>query len=133
VRCGACRSRPPAFTYARSAARYEDPLREALRAFKFAGRRALAAPLAGLIIEMGPSCLAVAAPDLFVPVPLHPRRERERGFNQALLLARRLSRAWNVPVRADVLTRAAATRPQTDLTAAAPGQALRSRSADPTW
>ena len=118
LRCGPCRSQPPAFTYARSAARYEDPLREALRAFKFAGRRALAAPLADLIIEMGPSCLAVAAPDLLVPVPLHPRRERERGFNQALLLARRLSRGWNVPVRADVLTRAAATRPQTDLTAA---------------
>jgi ComF family protein len=117
LRCGPCRSQPPAFTYARSAARYEDPLREALRAFKFAGRRALAAPLADLIIEM-PSCLAVAAPDLLVPVPLYPRRERERGFNQALLLARRLSRAWNVPVRADVLTRTAATRPQTDLTAA---------------
>jgi len=118
LRCGACRSRPPAFTYARSAAPYEDPLREALRAFKFAGRRALAAPLADLIIEMGLSCLAVAAPDVLVPVPLHPRRERERGFNQALLLARRLSRGWNVPVRTDVLTRAAPTRPQTDLTAA---------------
>ena len=118
MRCGPCRSQPPAFTYARSAAGYEDPLREALRAFKFAGRRALAAPLADLIIEMGPSCLPVAAPDLLVPVPLHPRRERERGFNQALLLARRLSRGWNVPVRADVLIRVAATRPQTDLTAA---------------
>ena len=117
LRCGPCRLRPPAFTYARSAARYEDTLREALRAFKFAGRRALAAPLADLLVEMAPSCLAVPAPDLLVPVPLHPRRERERGFNQALLLARRLSLGWNVPVRADVLARAAATRPQTDLTA----------------
>jgi ComF family protein len=118
VRCGQCRSRPPAFTYARSAARYEDPLRDALRAFKFAGRRALAAPLGDLMVEMGPSCLGVAAPDLLIPGPLHSRRERERGFNQALLLARRLSRGWNVPVRTEVLTRAAATRPQTDLTAA---------------
>jgi len=109
--------RVPAFTYARSAASYEDTLRDALRAFKFAGRRALAVPLGDLLVEMSLSCLPLPPPDLLVPVPLHPRRERERGFNQALLLARRLGRGWGVPVGAGVLARAAATRPQTDLTA----------------
>ena len=116
-RCGPCRARTPVFTYARSAAQYGGVARDALRAFKFGGNRALAAPLGDLLVELGLSSLPVAGPDLLLPVPLHPRRERARGFNQALLLSRRLGRAWRVPVRADLLARAAPTRPQTELTA----------------
>ncbi len=117
--CGACRLRPPAFAYARAAARYEETVREALHAFKFGGRRAMAAPLGDLLIEATAAPLPEGLPDLLVPVPLHPRRERERGFNQAGLLARRLGRAWGRPVREDVLGRAVATAPQTTLAAAA--------------
>lgn len=115
--CGRCRRRRPPFSYARAAARYGDVARAAVHAFKFGGRRALASPLGDLLAEMGPR-LPVAAPELLVPVPLHPQRERERGFNQSLLLARRLGRLWKVPVRADVLRRKLATLPQTELTAA---------------
>ncbi len=116
-RCGQCRRRPPSFSYARSAAYYGEVLREALHAFKFGGCRALAAPLGDLLIEMGREVLAAADPDLLIPMPLHPRRERERGFNQSLLLARRLGRAWKVPVRTDILARTVATRPQSELNA----------------
>lgn len=115
-RCGACRTHPPAFTYARTAAHYDGVAQEALKAFKFGGRRALAAPLGDLVVEIGRGNLPISAPDLLVPVPLHPARERERGFNQALLLARRVGRAWDVPVEV-MLSRGTATRPQTDLTA----------------
>jgi ComF family protein len=118
-RCGECRRRSPAFSYARSATRYGDVVRDALHAFKFLGRRALAAPLGDLLADMGRQSLPVADPDLLIPVPLHPRRERERGFNQSLLLARRLGRAWTLPVRVDVLARTVATPPQTDLGAEA--------------
>jgi len=65
------------------------------------------------------SSLPVPDPDLLLPVPLHPERERERGFNQALLLARRLGRGWRLPVRADILVRVAPTSPQTELRAEA--------------
>ena len=116
ARCGPCRTRPPAFTYARSAARYDDVVREALHAFKFGGRRALAGPLADLIAETGLASLPVAAPELLVPVPLFPGRERARGFNQSALLARRVGRAWGVPAHRDVLVRAVDTRAQTELT-----------------
>ena len=116
-RCGQCRRRPPAFSYARSAAHYGDVTREALHAFKFGGRRALANPLGDLLVELGPSILPVPGPDLLLPIPLHPRRERERGFNQSLLLARRLGRGWDVPVRADVIARRVGTQPQTALNA----------------
>lgn len=114
-RCADCRRHPPAFSYARAAARYGGVVREALHAFKFLGRRALAGPLGDLMAEMGRLSLPVPDPDLLIPVPLHPRRERERGFNQSLLLARRLGRAWGLPVRVDILARTVATPPQTDL------------------
>jgi ComF family protein len=94
-------------------------MREALHAFKFRGRRALAAPLGDLLVEAMEGRLPGGLPALVVPVPLHPRRERERGFNQASLLARRLGRAWRVPVRDDVLVRAVATPSQTELDAPA--------------
>lgn len=56
-------------------------------------------------------------PDVLIPVPLHPSRERERGFNQSLLLARRLGRAWHVPTCTDVLVRSIPTVPQIELSA----------------
>jgi ComF family protein len=94
-------------------------VREAIHAFKFGGRRGLADPLGDLLAGLGLSALPGAGPDLLVPVPLHRRRERERGYNQALLVARRLERAWGVPVAADALVRLTATAPQADLDARA--------------
>jgi len=117
--CGACRGRRPRFAYARAAVLYGDLVREAIHAFKFGGRRGLANPLGDLLAGLGLSVLPGAVPDALVPVPLHPRRARERGYDQALLLARRLERAWGVPVVADALRRAVPTQPQADLDAAA--------------
>ena len=118
VRCGACIADPPAFDWARAAARYAGTVRDALHAFKFEGRRALAGPLADLLLEQWAWRLPGAV-DALVPVPLAGDRERERGFNQAALLAARMAPALRAPVRARWLTRARATSPQTELTAAA--------------
>jgi len=118
-RCGACQRRPPPFHYARAAVRYDDIAREAVHALKFRGRRPLAAPLGDLLAEISLPEIPRGGPDLVIPVPLHRRRERHRGFNQALLLARRLGEAWHVPVGTDVLARTVATPPQTELTATA--------------
>jgi ComF family protein len=116
--CGACRIRRPQFAYARAALVYGDIARETIHAFKFGGRRGLANPLGDLLAGLGKGALPGASPDVLVPVPLHPRRARERGYNQALLLVRRLEWAWGVPAAADALQRVASTRPQTDLDAA---------------
>ena len=94
-------------------------MREAIHAFKFGGRRSLAEPLGDLLAGLGLSALPGPVPDLLVPVPLHRRRERERGYNQALLVARRLERAWGIAVSADALVRVGATAPQADLDAPA--------------
>jgi len=115
--CATCATHPPPYDYARSAAVYEGALREALHAFKFSGRRALAGPLGDLATEQ---CLA-SLPDgieAVIPVPLARERERERGFNQAMLLARRIGRRLEVPTRPHWLARVRATRPQSDLSAA---------------
>jgi ComF family protein len=61
----------------------------------------------------------VATSDLLVPVPLHPRRLRERGFNQSALLAAELGRRTARPMLADALVRRRDTAPQAGLTAAA--------------
>jgi ComF family protein len=110
--CPACTARPPAFDYARSAAVYAGPLREALHAFKFGGRRALARPLAALIAE---ECDVPTGVEALVPVPLAPGRERERGFNQSRLIAERLAGTLAVAVRPRWLHRCRPTRPQSDL------------------
>ena len=67
---------------------YDGPLRDIIHALKYDGRRSIARHLAAMMAEHGETVLAGA--DLLVPVPLHPRRQRERGFNQADELARGL-------------------------------------------
>jgi ComF family protein len=114
--CGACAGAPPPWDYARAAAQYVDPLRMALGAFKFDGQRALARPLADLLVEQCGAGLPSDV-DALVPVPLGRARERERGFNQAALLAERLGRALGLPVRG-WLGRTRPTRPQSELGAA---------------
>ena len=115
--CWTCTTRPPAYDYARSAAAYEGTLREALHAFKFSGKRALARPLGDLAIEQCRASLPEGI-EALIPVPLAHERERERGFNQAALLAERLARPLGIPVNTRWLGRVRATRPQSDLSAA---------------
>jgi ComF family protein len=114
--CAACTAAPPPYDYARSAALFEGALREALHAFKFSGKRALARPLGDLAAEHCVATLAEAI-EAVVPVPLARARERERGFNQAELLAQRVARRLGVPARPRWLARVRATRPQSDLAA----------------
>ena len=85
--CG-CRARLKALSRLRSAVAYEGPIELAVKRFKYEGWRRLASPLAFLLAER----LVVeglAAPWVLA-VPLHPSRQRQRGFNQAELLAREL-------------------------------------------
>jgi ComF family protein len=112
--CPSCAAEPPSYDWARAAASYEGTLREALHAFKFRGKRALARPLAALVLEQCGAQLPVGVQAL-LPVPLARARERERGFNQAALLAEHLGHALGVPVRLRWLVRTRATPPQTEL------------------
>lgn len=108
--CGRCLASPPAFDYAVAAFDYAHPWGRLLLDFKFHGALDLAQALAAQLRS------AIAAgdgprPDLLLPVPLSAARLRERGFNQAWEVARRLG----VPARADVLLRTRDTLRQADL------------------
>jgi ComF family protein len=114
--CASCREATPTFDYARAAAAYGGAVREAIHGLKFAGRRSLARPLGDLVGEV---CGAVLGdrPDALIPVPLARARERERGFNQAGLVAERLGERLGLRVRPRWLARLRATAPQSDLSA----------------
>jgi ComF family protein len=120
--CAACRETPPPYAFARAVAPYRDGMREAIHALKFGGRPVLAAPLGRLLAEAGAAALPVPAmewADALVPVPLHPTRLAERGFNQAELLTAPCAARWRRPLLGRALVRMRATRPQTDLDVAA--------------
>lgn len=95
---------------------YRDPLvRELIHTYKYGGVR----ELAGLFAEELLACLDAFAirphgPAVLLPIPLHRARERERGFNQARLLARELGRRLELPV-AEPLRRRRATQQQTEM------------------
>ena len=101
--CPACRDRPPAFDRARGVAPLEGVTLEAVRRLKYAGRRSLAGPLSDLLLERDP--YAGRTFGAVVAVPLAERRLRERGYNQAALLARRWARGRGIPYRARCLER----------------------------
>jgi ComF family protein len=95
---------------ARAVGEYAGALRQIVHALKYDRRRSVAKPLGRLIADTGSEILAEA--DCVVPVPLHWRREYQRGFNQA----RELARYVGVPV-IEPLVRFKATRPQVELAA----------------
>ncbi|MCL2603594.1 MAG: ComF family protein [Defluviitaleaceae bacterium] len=100
------------FTYNRSAFVYGGILRDIIRDVKFRGKKNHARALGRLWAE---SCRHLPTEEfILVPVPLHPRKERERGFNQAEVLARELSKGMNLPVQ-NVLIRVIDTLPQAGL------------------
>jgi ComF family protein len=112
--CSPCRLAPPDFTRAVAFAHYDSELRELLHLLKFEGRRALAEDvlgrwLANAILKLREQ----AAKDLVViPVPLFAVRQRQRGFNQAALLAlsalrslKKLAPSWNLTQAPQLLVR----------------------------
>jgi len=113
--CRRCRSAPLQIDCIRSVAYSEGALREAIHALKYRGVTALAVPLADLMAEHWARYPMEV--DVIVPVPLHKRRLRWRGFNQAVCLASELAKRIDLPVDEDVLIRHRATAAQVDLDA----------------
>jgi ComF family protein len=93
---------------------YEPPLSLAIGRLKFEGHSELAPPLASLLAPAARG-LALAGASLCVPVPLHPKRLVERGYDQAALLARALARAARLPCAPRLLARVRATEQQARL------------------
>ena len=97
---------------------YDHPLDLAIHALKYEGKRRLAEPLGRLLAETYRCEIkSRRPPDAVLPVPLHARRQAERGYNQSSLLARVLSREVGLPLVEDALHRARDTPHQVGLSA----------------
>ncbi len=128
--CPDCEAGPePPFAWSQAWGQYDGVLRRAIHRLKYDGKTALAHPLGVLLaasLDEPPSPLLFPTDpqsgpldfDVVVPVPLHPARLRQRGFNQAERVARIVAqqRGWRMDDRS--LRRTRATRTQTDLNAA---------------
>lgn len=94
--------------------REKSPLADLIHRFKYDGAREISMILVALFAEEVEKNILALRPAVLVPVPLHPRRLRFRGFNQSLVLANQLSKKFDVEI-SDVLCRTRYTRPQVEL------------------
>jgi len=114
--CPYCKKLPLRIDGTRAVAFFEGGLRAAIHAFKYSHRPELARPLGTLL---GDYLAANPLPvDALVAIPLHPERERARGYNQSFLLAQVVGQLLDVPVWDKALLRTRHTRPQVELDAA---------------
>lgn len=114
--CRACVASPPLTDAVRAAGRYEGALRQAIHRLKYGNMTAAAPALAELLL--GAYNAAGWRCDLVAPTPLHPSRERQRGYNQAAALAAPLARALGLPCAPRALQRSRRTADQIGLDAA---------------
>jgi len=118
--CLDCLTRRPPYSRHRSGARYEGILREMIVLMKYGGCRILGKDLARFALEaLGDEGSLWPGLDAVVPVPLHRRKKRARGFNQAETIARELARAKGLPLLGRALVRVKNIPAQTTLDAAA--------------
>ncbi|MEW5768050.1 MAG: ComF family protein [bacterium] len=114
--CRGCREGKRCFHQARAVGIYEGILRKTIHLFKFGQKEALARLLGGLMAEYPDQYWPELKVDFILPVPLHRRRLRSRGFNQAELLSKIVSLNLNLPLLTGNLLRTRFTIPQIELT-----------------
>jgi ComF family protein len=112
--CSQCEQAPSSLDGVLAAAVFAGPLRQAVHALKYENIASLATPLASIMAGAWRRG-SLPQTDLILPVPLHTRRQAERGYNQSTLLARSLGHSVGVPVNEHILVRQRATRPQVGL------------------
>lgn len=113
--CGSCLSRPPAFDTTCAPYLHHGAMRYLITTLKFHGRYQHARILGILLADFLQANADM--PELIIPVPLHPGRYRQRGFNQAIEIARIVARQLQIPLNLHACRRQRNTRHQTGLTA----------------
>jgi ComF family protein len=113
--CGACLAEPPAYDRTLVAADYALPVDQLVLQLKFGHRLALAPLCARLLRDSVQSAADFTLPALLCPVPLGPRRLAERGYNQALEIARPLARSLGLALQAQLVVRVHETAAQSSV------------------
>lgn len=115
--CQWCLEHPAMIDGIRAPYLFEGPLRETVHRLKYRGWRATAPVLGGLLAAYleHHKFPAQSTGQVLVPVPLHPRRLRSRGYNQSHLLAKEAGKLLDMPVRQDLVRRAKDSPPQVEV------------------
>jgi len=113
--CGDCISSRPPFTVARALGMYGKTLLDAIHLFKYNGKIAMGEILGEMMAQYDYDSLDIRDHSLLIPVPLHTLRLKERGFNQALILARHIAHKFFLPLDFTTLKRSVDTKPQVNL------------------
>lgn len=113
--CGECLITERPYAVARSVGRYEGTLLTAIHRFKYRGKTGIGDLLSRIMADFADKIWDMKVFERILPVPLHRRRLRERGFNQAVILARGLSKRFNIPLDYTLLRRDLFTPPQVGL------------------
>jgi len=103
---------------------YAPPVSEDIHQLKYHRRLACGRDL-GILLVRELEARLPELPDVLVPVPLHWQRQFQRGFNQAIEIARPVSRAFDIPIETGVVTRRLHTPPQVGLSSAQRGRNIR--------
>jgi ComF family protein len=114
--CGFCLKKPPLYQQTLALWHYQPPLAQLLVALKFQGKLIYGHILGELLAEVVAQRYPTGLPELIIPVPLHPQRLKERGYNQALELAKPLKKL-GIKIAPRVCLRIKATEPQMKLPA----------------
>ena len=113
--CGQCQKTSPPFEHTLSAYIYAEPLKQLITRMKFSGNLALARLLGQILCDELGDKIVANCPEAILPVPLHNKRIRQRGFNQAIELARPLAKHLGIPLLIDAVERRVDTPSQTGL------------------
>jgi ComF family protein len=113
--CGSCLENRPYFIQARAVANFETIIMEAIHRFKYGRNISLGNALGSFMADFHFPDFDFTEYTLLIPVPLHIKRLRERGFNQSLLLAYKLGGKYKLPVNFSLIKRRKATLTQTGL------------------
>ncbi len=111
--CQRCYSHPLPLNGLRIVSNYQEPLRSYIHMFKYGRNKRLGVPL-GMLLAQAYKTYSMQA-DCIIPVPLHPEREQERGYNQAQVLAQACAASLDLPVYTTLLQRVRPTRSQVHL------------------
>ena len=109
--CGECMKKKRHFGWARGVLVYDDATAKAIHRFKYGHDTTYSRPFGSIMADY-----SLEGFDLIIPVPLHIKRLRERGFNQSLLLANAIGKRQGIPVDPYILKRTRWTVPQVNLT-----------------
>jgi len=113
--CASCLENNPWFASARAAVAYEGVILDTIHQFKYGRNITTGDALASFLANFNFTDMDFSVFDAIVPVPLHVKRLRERGFNQSLILARALGKKYNIEVDFSLLKRNKLTLTQTGL------------------